>query len=79
MERPVVAHCLSIIKFAISTQSPQALWPAVNRQERLWGTGILLLQDFRGKTMQAVTEQPIKKFKFRNLRQVKPSKGKNSF
>ena len=23
------------------TQSPQALWPAVNRQERLWGTEIL--------------------------------------
>ena len=79
MERPVVAKCLSIIKFAISTQSPKALWPAVSRQERLWGTGILLLQDFRGRTMQVVTEQPIKKFKFRNLRRVKPSKGKNSF
>ena len=24
------------------TQSPQALWPAVGCQERLWGTGILL-------------------------------------
>ena len=23
------------------TQSPQALWSAVGRQERLWGTGIL--------------------------------------
>ena len=59
MERPVVAKCLSMIKFAISTQSPQALWPAVSRQERLWGTGILLLQNFRGKTMQVVTGQPI--------------------
>ena len=41
------------------TQSPQALWPAVGCQERLWGTGILLLQDFCGKTMQAITGQPI--------------------
>ena len=24
------------------TQSPQALWPAVGRQERLWGAGILI-------------------------------------
>ena len=46
------------------TQSPQALWPEVGRQERLWGTGILLLQDFCSKTMEAVTEHPIKKFKF---------------
>ena len=45
------------------SQSPQALWPAVGRQERLWGAGILLPQDFCGKTMQAVTEQPIKNFK----------------
>ena len=27
-------------------QGPQALYPAVGRQERLWGTGILLPQDF---------------------------------
>ena len=33
-------------------QSTQALWPAVGRQERLWGTG---------RTMQPVTGQPIKK------------------
>ena len=38
------------------TQRPQALWPAVGRQERLWGTGILLPQDFCGKTMEAATE-----------------------
>ena len=38
------------------TQSPQAVWPAVGRQERLWGTGILLPQDYCGKTMEAVTE-----------------------
>ena len=38
------------------TQSPQALWPAAGRQERLSGTGILLLQDFYSKTMEAVTE-----------------------
>ena len=31
-------------------------------QERLWGTGILLPQDFRGKTVEAVTLQPIKRF-----------------
>ena len=38
------------------TQSPQAFWSADGRQERLWGTGILLPQDFFGKTMEAVTE-----------------------
>ena len=42
------------------SQSPQALWPAVDCQVRLWGTGISLAQDFCGKTMQAVTKQPIK-------------------
>ena len=45
-------------------QSPQALLPAVCRQERLWSTGILLPQDFCGKTMQAVAWQPIKNFNF---------------
>ena len=30
----------------------------------LWGTGILLPQDFCGKTMEVVAGQPIKKFKF---------------
>ena len=44
-------------KLQSRTQSPQALWPAVGRQERLGGTGILLPQDFFDKTMQAVTEQ----------------------
>ena len=48
-----------MIKFAISSQSPQALWPAVGRQERLWGIGILLPHDFRGKTMQAIKGKPI--------------------
>ena len=40
------------------TQSPQVLWSAVGLQERLWGTctGILLPQDFCGKTMEAVME-----------------------
>ena len=28
------------------TQSPQALWPAVGRQERLWGTGTLITAGF---------------------------------
>ena len=37
------------------TQSPQALWPVVGLQERLWGTGILLPQDFCGKTMEVIT------------------------
>ena len=59
MERPAVAKCLPFVEFDIGTQSPQALWPAVDHQERLWGTRILLTQDFRGKTMQAVTGQPI--------------------
>ena len=44
------------------TQSPQALWRTVSRQERLWGTGISLHQGFCGKTMQAVTGQPINEF-----------------
>ena len=37
------------------TQSPHALWPAVCRRGRFWGTGILLPQDFCGKikTMQS--------------------------
>ena len=42
------------------TQSTQALWPAVSRQERRWGHLILLPQDFCGKTK----EKPIKKLKF---------------
>ena len=47
------------------TQSPQALWPAVGRLERLWGTGILLPHDLCGEKMQAVTRQPeSKKFFF---------------
>ena len=41
--------------------NPQVLWPVVCRQERLLGTGILLPQDFCGKTMQTLTGQPIKK------------------
>ena len=41
--------------------SPLAFCSAGGHQKRLWGTGILLLQDFCGKTMQAVTGQPIKK------------------
>ena len=42
------------------TQSSLAFWSAGGCQERLWGTGILLLQDFCSKTMQAVVGQPIK-------------------
>ena len=37
------------------TQSPQALWPVVSRLESLWGTGILLAQDFCSKATQVVT------------------------
>ena len=33
------------------TQSPQPPWPAVGHQERLWGSGIVLPQDFCGKTI----------------------------
>ena len=50
--------CLSVIGLLIRSQSriqnPQVLWPAVSRKQRLWGTGILLPQDFCGKTMQAL-------------------------
>ena len=46
------------------TQSPRTLWPAVGRQESLWGHRILLPQDFCGKTIETVTEEPIKKFEF---------------
>ena len=52
-----------ILFYQSRIQSPQALWAVVSRQERLWGTGILLPQDFCVKTMQAFTGQPIKKFK----------------
>ena len=54
------------------TQSPQALWPVVGHQERLWGAGILLPQDFCGKTMQAIMRQPIKKFIFFKFSRVSP-------
>ena len=43
------------VRFQSRTQSPQPLWPAVGREERLWGIGILLPQDFCGKTIEAVT------------------------
>ena len=46
------------------TQSPLAFWSADGRQQRLWGTGILLPQDFCGKTMEVVAGQPIKNFFF---------------
>ena len=45
------------------TQSPQALWPAVCRQKRLWGTGISIPQEFCGETMQDVTGAVNKKNK----------------
>ena len=38
------------------TQNPHSLWLAVGRQERLWGTGILLPQDFCSKTTEVVKE-----------------------
>ena len=38
------------------TQTPQALWSAGGRQERVRGTGVLLSQDFCAKTMLAVTQ-----------------------
>ena len=52
------------------TQSAQALLSAVGRQERLWGIGILLQQDFCSKRMQAVTGQPIQKKKIRILQSL---------
>ena len=47
----------------ICTQSPLVFWSAGGHQVE-WGTGILLPQDFCGKTIKAVTVQPIKKLKF---------------
>ena len=49
------------------TQSPQALWPAVGSQERLWGTGNLLPQDF--KPLQGSQS---KKFNFFEFSGVSP-------
>ena len=47
------------------TKKARGLWV------RDWGTGILLPQDFCGKTMQVVTEQPIEQFKcFRILQSL---------
>ena len=46
------------------TQTPQALWPVVSHLERLWEHQILLPQDFCSKTIETITEQPIKKFEF---------------
>ena len=51
-------------------QSPQALSPAVGRQERLWGTRILLPQDFCGKTKEAVRASQSKIFFFFELSRV---------
>ena len=39
---------------------------------RLWGRRILLPQDFCGKTMETVTEQPIKKIEFYRCPQSLP-------
>ena len=54
------------------TQSPQAFWSAGWRHERLWGLRILLPQDFCGKKMQTVTEQPIKIIIFFEVPRVSP-------
>ena len=47
-------HVLKTATVQSRTQSPQAFWSAGGCQERLWGSGILLPQDFCGKTMQVV-------------------------
>ena len=42
--------------------SPQSIWPAAGCQERNWGTSgqlEIFPQNFCGKTMQAITGQPI--------------------
>ena len=57
------------------TQSPLAFWSAGGRQERVRDSGELefqLPQDFCGKTMQAVTGQPIKKNFFFEFPRVSP-------
>ena len=59
--------------FQSRTQSPQALWPAVGRQERLWGTGISLPQDFCGKNNASRNGADNQKFSFFSNSPVSPS------
>ena len=57
------------------TQSHLAFWSAGGCQERLWGTGILLPQDFCGNdnaSRYAITEKPIKKIFFFEFSRVSP-------
>ena len=56
-----------IVHLQSRTQSPLAFWSAGGRQERLWGAGILLPQDFCGKTMQAVTANLVRAYKIVTL------------
>ena len=56
-----VMLCVTILTHQSHMQSPQALCPAVGHQERVWsGNRNFITADFRGKTMQAVSGQPIK-------------------
>lgn len=55
--------CIKVIvyEFQFCIQTPQAFLSAGGHQEKLLGTGILLPQEFCGKTMQAIMGQPINK------------------
>ena len=61
MEQARVVKCQHVQS---RTQSSQAFWSADKHWERLWGTGILLPQEFCVKRIQAVMGQPIKKLYF---------------
>ena len=54
------------------TQSPQALWATVSRQERLWGTGILLPQDFCGKQCKPLWSSQSKNLNYFEVPRVSP-------
>ena len=54
------------------SRSLQALWSAGQRREDSGDRRILLPQDFCGKTMETVTEQPIKKIEFYRCPQSLP-------
>ena len=59
--------------WAISYPEPSGFLVSGATPGRLWGHQILLPQDFCGKTMETVTEQPIKKIEFFRCPQSLPS------
>ena len=57
-------HCRPIGGSAISYPESSGFLVSGATPGRLWGHQILLPQDFCGKTIETVTEQPIKKIEF---------------